>query len=454
MQQKKSYAVIGHPIGHTMSPFIHKRLFELDRENAEYLVFDIPDLSDPKTQESLRTLNGYNITIPHKQAIIPYLGHLDEKALLFGSVNTVKNENGRSMGYTTDGAGFLYAVESAGETLKGRSLLLGSGGAARTLAFETVLAGGSLTIAVRDQSLAKAQKLAEELKAHAPSADVSSCTFSQLENSAQTFGLLINATSVGMYPNVHASPVSETVVKRCSAVFDAVYNPDKTLLLQYAEQNGVKAIGGMAMLVGQAAAAHKIWNGAEYQPEDLAALCRSAAAEMERLFRPKKNIILCGFMGSGKSTVGRRVAELSGRTFLDMDNYIEQKQGMTIPEIFHQKGEPAFRAMEAEAVKELSQKDGLVIASGGGTLLQKENADLFRSTGTVVLLDVSPAALKERLKNDTARPLLQQPDRNAVIDRLLSERMPKYRAACDVSVDGNAPACEVAKGVLRQLGEN
>lgn len=454
MEQKKTYAVIGHPIGHTMSPFIHQRLFALSGENAEYLVFDLPDAGAQEAQETLRALDGYNITIPHKQAIIPYLSTLDEKALLFGSVNTVKNENGLAAGYTTDGAGFLRAVGAAGETLKGKNLLLGSGGAARVLAFETVLAGGSLTIAVRDQSLAKAQKLAEELVSHVPGAEVAFCSFSELEQGKKTYSLLINATSVGMYPRENASPVSENVVKRCGAVFDAVYNPDKTLLLQYAEQNGVKSIGGMAMLVGQAAAAHQIWSGAEYRPEDLAALSRDAVKEMERLFRPKKNIILCGFMGCGKSTAGRRLAALSGREFLDMDGYIEEKEGMTIPEIFRQKGEPAFRGMEAEAVKELSQKSGLVIAAGGGALLRKENAERFRSTGTVVLLEVSPAALKERLKGDTQRPLLQQPDRNAVIDRLLLERMPKYRAACDVSVDANAPAQEVAKRVLRQLGEN
>ena len=125
----------------------------------------------------------------------------------------------------------------------------------------------------------------------------------------------------------------------------------------------------------------------------------------------KENLILCGFMGCGKTTVGRRLAALSGRELVDMDAYIEKEQGKTVREIFDTLGESAFRQMETEAARALSQKNGLVIASGGGTVLNPENVRLLRQSGKILLLDVPLAALQERLKSDTQRPLLQRPDR-------------------------------------------
>ena len=133
---KKKYAVIGHPIGHTMSPFIHKRLFSLSGIDAEYNVYDVPpqELKDIFEKE-LSKLNGFNITIPHKQAIIPFLNYLDPKAKLYGSVNTFFNDNGTFRGYTTDPDGFLMALKSAGIPFKGRTVILGCGGVARTMAY-------------------------------------------------------------------------------------------------------------------------------------------------------------------------------------------------------------------------------------------------------------------------------------------------------------------------------
>lgn len=450
----KQYAVVGHPVGHTMSPFLHGRLFALDGVEASYRALDLPDLEDPQAQETLAALDGYNVTIPYKQAVIPLLQRLDEKACRFGSVNTVKNEGGHSCGYTTDGAGFRYAVDAAGVGLSGRCVLLGSGGAARALAFEVLDARGALTLAVRDPSYPKGRALAGELLSRVPGAQVDCVSFSELEASQAGYDLLINATPVGMYPHDGVSPVSEAVVRRCAAVFDAVYNPAQTRLLAYAAQNGVKAVGGMAMLVGQAAAAHAVWNGASYRPAQLEALCREAAQEMERLFPRKKSVVLCGFMGSGKTTVGRCLAELSGREFLDLDRYIEERAGMEIRTIFETMGEGAFREMEAQAARELSGRAGLVIAAGGGTLLSEQNCEALRKNAAIVLLDVSAAALKERLRRDTARPLLNGPGgRNETIDRLLAERMPRYRAAADLVVDANLPPRPVARRVLEALGE-
>ena len=164
------------------------------------------------------------------------------------------------------------------------------------------------------------------------------------------------------------------------------------------------------------------------------------------------NIVLCGFMGCGKSSVGRRVAKLLNRQFCDLDNYIEQKAGMTVAEIFAREGEQGFRIRETQAAEEVASRKGMVIASGGGTVLSQRNVEAFHKHGAHILfLDVPVAALQERLKNDKRRPLLQVPDRRRVIAELYEKRVPLYRAAADLVIDGGAPAVVVAKRVAERF---
>lgn len=172
---------------------------------------------------------------------------------------------------------------------------------------------------------------------------------------------------------------------------------------------------------------------------------------MER--ESRGNIILSGFMGSGKTTVGRVLARALRMRFVDMDRYIEERAGKTVREIFADEGEARFRALEAETVRELAKGKRYVVASGGGTLMNPENVRAFREGGgTVYFLDVPAAALKERLKNDKKRPLLQVPDRGAVIDRLLAERRPKYLAGADRTVEAGAPVSVVARRIAEMHG--
>ena len=178
--------------------------------------------------------------------------------------------------------------------------------------------------------------------------------------------------------------------------------------------------------------------------------------EKEQRTRPQQangNIILSGFMGCGKSSIGRRLAALLRMEFVDMDRYIETKTGMTVAEIFAQYGEAHFRALETEAVKALAGEQHYVIATGGGTLMRAENVELFhKGGGAVYYLDVPLRALQERLKNDTRRPLLQVPDRNAVIEKLLAERTPRYLASADFVVDAGAPTVVVVRRICALRG--
>ncbi len=276
--KKKRYAVIGHPIGHTMSPFIHKKLFALAGIDADYTYIDIPPESLAAEYAAvLKGLDGYNVTIPHKQAIIPLLDSTDERAAMYGSVNTVDNKNGTSRGYTTDPDGFIKALETAGIDLDGRIMILGCGGAARTMAYEIALRGKPFEFAVRRESVGKAGLLCLEITRKIPGARVS---FGLIDQIIGTVDVLLNATPVGMYPNSGEQPIHNCAIGRCAAVFDAVYNPLETVLVRRAKANGSKAAGGMSMLVWQAAEAQKHWNGSEFDPRDIERLCDEAAREL------------------------------------------------------------------------------------------------------------------------------------------------------------------------------
>ena len=480
-------AVIGHPIGHTMSPFIHKRLFALEGFSVSYQVLDVPDLS--ASLPALRSLDCFNVTIPHKGAIIPFLDELEENARRFGSVNTVKVEAGRMKGYTTDGAGCYKALENHGVDCSGRVLLLGNGGAARAMAFEAAVRQRDLdlTVACRESSQPKAVALAQEVAAFLRERGdrafrLSIKTYEELEeeslpgHSALGFDLLLNATSVGMYPNTGESPVSGAVLSRCAAVFDAVYNPAQTELLRLAGGGRPRDLVWLPLPPGgHCPPLPRCPRGtlpdfpgkrngegegcAMSEPDKKRARRRrrrppikkgAPAAQKEGQAPLSGNIVLCGFMGCGKTSVGKRAAKLLGRQFCDLDSYIERKAGMTVSEIFAQEGEAGFRARETQAAEEVASMQGMVIASGGGTVLSPQNVEAFHRHGAKILfLDVPVAALQERLKNDKRRPLLQVPDRRRVIAELHEKRAPLYRAAADIVVDGGAPAIVVAKRVAQ-----
>lgn len=277
-------AVIGHPIRHTMSPFIHRRLFALGGIPMEYSVLDIgePAQSLPK----LRGYDVFNVTIPYKEALLPFLDELDGKAALFGAVNTVKVENGRMKGYITDGTGCLQAIESEGVGTRGKNVIFGNGGTARAIAFEMAYTNPDfdITIAHRAGSAGKAEKIAADIRRFAGARGRIACLpYGQLAQ-AGPFELAVNATKLGMYPQPDASPVGRDVLCRCGAVFDAVFNPEQTLLLRTAQELGIPAVRGIGMLVRQAAAAHEIWYGSSFEEEQLQRLCGDTAAEMNRIF--------------------------------------------------------------------------------------------------------------------------------------------------------------------------
>ena len=265
MDTKKDYALIGCPLGHSLSPVIHSELFKLSGIKASYNLIEIEPESLGKSADKLKALGGFNVTIPHKTIIIPFLDELSKKAQLFGAVNTVKVENGKMTGYNTDCIGFLRALEGAGIELKGRILICGCGGVSRMFAFESALADCDITFAVREGSREKCENLCSELeeKLGKKSSIVS------LDNAGEGYDLVINGTPVGMYPKVDNCPLKENTIITSKAVFDSIYNPDETVLLKTAREAGIKYQNGLPMLVWQAAAAEEIWNGIKFGEEEI-----------------------------------------------------------------------------------------------------------------------------------------------------------------------------------------
>lgn len=262
MQQ---YALIGFPLGHSLSPQIHERLFALSGAQADYRLLTVSPEELPSRMPELRELSGFNVTIPHKQAVIPFLDGLSERARLYDAVNTVRAENGRLIGHNTDCDGFLYTMRSHKIALDTDVCVLGAGGVGRMFAIECARRGASVTVAARTQSLDKARALSVEMLGKTGR----SARIADLAEIPGQFGLVINATPVGMYPHTEESPVPDAFLERTEAVFDCIYNPAETALLRAARALGKPCAGGMDMLVWQAAAAQQIWLGVQFAESDI-----------------------------------------------------------------------------------------------------------------------------------------------------------------------------------------
>lgn len=265
----RNFCILGGSLKHTMSPPIHERLFSLSEKQGVYSITEVPAEELAEKIHELNKLNGYNVTIPHKVSVIPFLDELDETAKRYGAVNCVFNTGSKLIGYNTDVDGFLRSLEAGGGKLGGDVLLLGSGGVGRMMAIEAVRGGSRLTIAVLENVIPEAEKVVEDIKKLCPDADVKITTLDKIHGN---FDLMINSTPVGMYPKTDACVVSDEIIKNVKFIFEAIYNPVETLLMKKAKTFGIPTIGGMAMLVWQAVSAHEIWDNVKYKDSDISTL--------------------------------------------------------------------------------------------------------------------------------------------------------------------------------------
>jgi shikimate dehydrogenase len=279
----RKYAILGETLKHTMSPPIHKALFELRGRDFSYEIVEVSPEQLADKAAYLNSLAGYNVTIPHKMGIIDKIDKLDSTAKRYNSVNCVDNKDGVLTGYNTDCVGFLETIRAMNVNFGGRVLLIGCGGVGRMMAIEAALAGAELNIAVLESDMPLAVQAEKEIKEIKPDAKINIVLNTEIDVSAR-YDLLMNACPVGMYPKVNACPTTDEVIAACDAVFDVIYNPGETLLLKKAKALGKKTSGGMAMLVWQAVKAHEIWDGDKYTDEEVADIIKEMQLEVDRDF--------------------------------------------------------------------------------------------------------------------------------------------------------------------------
>lgn len=259
------FVVVGHPLEHTLSPALHGLVFQAWGLADVYLAWEVLPAELPAAVEMFRrNLAGFNVTAPYKKEILPYLDSLDLSAEIFAAVNTVKNEGGRLVGYNTDGEGFMRGLARlAYDASERHVLILGAGGAAQTVALELARLGCVFTLANREVENAYRLKLL--LENRFPAVDAEVCSLGRIPR--HSYHVIVNATPVGMGNLAGRSPLEASYLRGAELVYDLIYNPPKSKLLQQAAQAGCLTTNGLSMLVYQGLRAQEIWQERQVSPE-------------------------------------------------------------------------------------------------------------------------------------------------------------------------------------------
>ena len=401
--------LLGKTLGHSYSPAIHAMLGDY-----EYRLFE---KQEDELEAFLKsgTFDGLNVTIPYKKAVIPFLDELSPAAKAIGSVNTiVRRADGSLYGDNTDLYGFRYLVRYSGIAVAGKkALVLGSGGASVTVCHALKELGAREVVVI---SRSGADNY-DNLDRHADAA------------------LVVNTTPVGMYPKNGEAPLSPKALPRCEGVLDVVYNPARTALCLEAEALGIPCASGLRMLVAQALGSSEQFQNCKISEEKIEEIHGILAAQMQ-------NIVLVGMPGSGKSSIGRAVAEALGRPFVDADDALVKQAGMDIPSFFAKYGEPAFRDLECRVLAELGRGSGQVIATGGGCVLREENYASLHQNGRIFWIRRDLGVLPRE-----GRPL----SKNADLAAMYEARKPRYQRFADAVIENAGTVAEAVQSILTAM---
>ena len=410
------YGLIGEHLKHSYSCEIHAQIADY-----EYELHEIPP-SGLGGFLKKREFNAINVTIPYKQDVIPYLDEISDTAKRIGAVNTIVNRNGRLCGDNTDFAGMLALARHIGVDMKGRKvLILGTGGASKT--------GHALAEYMGAQSVFYVSRSGKD----------GSISYEQAVTEHSDAQIIINATPVGMFPKQDGRPIDISAFPKLEGVIDAIYNPLRTNLILDAQERGIPAEGGLYMLSAQAVHASAVFRDI---PLDESLVDKA----FKSVKNDKQSIVLIGMPSSGKTTVGRILAEKCGKQLADTDEYIVRKIGMPISDFFAKHGEAEFRKIEKETVAELSATGGRIIATGGGAVLDPENVRALKQNGVLVFLDRRP----ENLIATDDRPLAS---RRSALEKLYAERYDIYCAAAELHIDANTTPEAEAYAILKELAK-
>ena len=408
------YGVIGERLGHSFSREIHNLLADYD-----YSLREIPREELPRFMME-RAFKAINVTIPYKEAVIPFLSEISPIAKRIGAVNTIVNRGGELYGDNTDYYGLkrliLKNIDPAGKTV----LILGSGGTSKTAA-----------VVMEDLN-------AKEIVRVSRSAKDGAVTYPQAETEWSHAQIILNTTPCGMYPNNGQRPIDIGKFPKLCCVIDAIYNPLRSALVLDALERGLPAEGGLYMLVAQAVRAVEVFTDSTLPEDALDKVYR-------KILQSKENIVLTGMPGCGKTTVGALLAETTGRPVIDLDEEIVSKAGCSIADIFAAQGEKAFRDLEEEAIRDAAEpRTGCIISTGGGAILRESNIRRLRANGKLIFLD-RPL---EALLPTEDRPLAK--DREA-IRRRYEERYDRYCQTADIRIPVAGTPEQAAQQIIKEF---
>ena len=392
----KKYGCIGKKLTHSFSKEIHAKL-------ADY-AYDLIELAEEEIAPFFekKDFAAINVTIPYKQTVIPYLDSISEVAERIGAVNTIVNKDGKLCGYNTDYYGMKALIERIGIDLTGKKVLvLGTGGTSKTARVVAADLGAAEILTVSRRKTDHYITYEEAVQEHADA------------------NVIINTTPSGMYPDCEFRPIDITEFTQLIGVVDVVYNPLCTNLVLDAKQRGIKAEGGLYMLIMQAVVAVERFLDTRIAKE-------VADRVFASIFASKENVVLTGMPGSGKSTVGKCL-NIEGFEFVDTDEEIEKRCGCSIKELIQEKGEASFRTLETEVIREVSSMNCRIISTGGGAVLKEENVRALKRNGKLYFLNADLS----RLQATDSRPLSDTQEKLA---RLYTERMSLYTGTADVVV--------------------
>ena len=391
------YGCIGEKLTHSFSKIIHSKIADYNYELKEIAKGDLDTFM--KTAD----FKAINVTIPYKQAVIPYLYEISDTARKIGAVNTIVNKGGKLYGYNTDYEGMRALIKRQGADLSGKKvLILGSGGTSKTAA-------------------AVAESLgAKEVLRVSRGGNDGAVTYEYALSNHTDAEAIINTTPCGMYPNIGETAIDISLFPKLCSVTDAVYNPLSSALVTTAKEKGINAVGGLYMLVAQAVFACEKFTG-DSIPTSV------TDRVYKEILLDKRNIVLIGMPGCGKTTIGKAVANETGKSFIDTDDEIVKKAGMSIPEIFEQFGEKKFREIEAEVIKEVSAQQSAVIATGGGAVLNPLNVSLLKENGIIVFID---RPIEDLVTTDD-RPLSSNRE---LLEKRYKERYGIYKSSAQAEI--------------------
>lgn len=405
------YGLIGESLSHSFSSEIHRMI-----GNYKY---ELKELSAKELSEffSERDFKGINVTLPYKEAVIPYLDEISPEAKTIGAVNTVINHSGRLIGYNTDFYGLSALIERSEISFQGKDvMILGTGGTSKTAAAVSEKLGAKKILKV----------------SRSGKGDIS---YGDMYDKYSDTDIIINATPLGMSPNIDETPADIKKFGNLSGVIDVVYNPLETRLISEAKALGIPFASGLYMLIAQAVKAAELFGFIpEIPTEEL----------YNKLLKEKRNIVLIGMPSCGKTTVGKLLSEKLGRKFFDSDMEIEKTLEKNIPEIFSEKGEDFFRAEEKRMIAKLSLQSGVVIATGGGAVLDEENMKLLSENGKIYFLNRP----KELLFPTADRPTASDTEK---LVKLYEERMGLYLKYSSTAIDASKTAEETAALIMEDF---